>query len=445
MAIFLGAIYFGFGYLKNQSSAKDFFNKYNVLTVVGDESTFSYKEIELNGEVIDQTEDEWTNVLPIPNTLKYVSAISSYVEGREIKCGAGSIPKRVEVVNFGENEWCIRHNGEEIISTTAPQYFHYDDDEIVYEKCLKGGYYQGVDGTISHNSCAERALFLNDKRIATTLETMGVNRLNKEPILEDASSFNYHPSKKVGNSIIYTTTEGSFAYDISSGETKPLSDPTLIRIDDVFLTDNGETIVVTEENKLYENAFFGYIEHGGQVFTNVYSAEYVDGHFYILRIVDVENTSLISVMTYELIRDGRKIENLEVDGISPHGYDATAIQAFPLCDFYTIVCVYEDGHYAYKNRSLMPDVFGYDFYTEEMVIDGEWRGDNIPNLIGRSKPIFENGKLKYLVHLDILSGQGLYLVDFDKKWSFKSIYFQRKPSTTKLLGGYQNILLNVMK
>jgi hypothetical protein len=79
-----------------------------------------------------------------------------------------------------------------------------------------------------------------------------------------------------------------------------------------------------------------------------------------------------------------------------------------------------------------------------MIIDGEWRGDNIPNYIGRSRPIFENGELKYIVY-SAFPDKGLYLIDFNKRWNFKDLYFKNASATTKLLSGYQNILLNVVK
>lgn len=439
----LVVVYLGFNFVKDKIIANNFFQKYDVLTVVGDD-IFSDKEIQLNGKTIEKTEEGWTNVLPVPNSLNYILLTSSYSKGHDIKCGNTTIPKRVEVSNLGENEWCVKHNGKEIIAVSSAQYYHYDENDIVYERCLKSGYYEGVDGGMGYNACAEMGLFLNDKQIATTKEKTGINHLTGKQRLEDASSFNYHPSKKIGSSIIYSTTDGTYAYDIANQTTKQLSDNEQVNIEDVFLDKNGKTIFVTGQNKLYENAFFGVVEYDGKTYPNIYSADYIDGNFYALRIVSVENkegSSLGKIITYELIKNGAKIENIEMDGITPYGYDIEAIQQFPLCDTDTIVCVYENGHYAYKKRVQIPDVYGYDFWAEEMVIDGEWRGDNIPNLIGRSKPIFENGKLKYLVHTSTMLGKGLYLVDFDKEWSYKSIYFQNGP---KLLGDYQNRLLNVV-
>jgi hypothetical protein len=63
-------------------------------------------------------------------------------------------------------------------------------------------------------------------------------------------------------------------------------------------------------------------------------------------------------------------------------------------------------------------MFSDNFQVDEMVIDGEWRGEKVPNLIGFSKPIFENGKLKYIVFTNSFK-DGLYLVDLEKKWNFK--------------------------
>lgn len=413
--------------------------------MVGDD-IFSDKEVQLNGKTIEKTNEGWTNVLPVPNSLDYILLTSSYSKGHDIKCGDTTIPKRVEVSNLGENEWCIKHNDKEIVSVSSPLYFHYDDSNIVYETCLKNGYYEGVDGGMGYNACAEMGLFLNGKQIATTKEQIGKNYLTGATRLEDASSFNYLPSKKIGSSIIYSTSDGTYSYDTTNETTHRLSNNEQAKIEDIFSDKNGKTIFVMSQNNLYENAFFGVVEYEGKNYPNVYSADYIDGNFYILRIVRVENkdkSNLGKIITFELLKNGTKIENIEIDGISPFGYSAFAIRPFPLCDTDTIVCVYENGHYAYKKRTQIPDVYGYDFFTEEMVIDGEWRGDNIPNMIGRSKPIFENGKLKYIVHTDNQLGKGLYLVDFDKEWSYRSIYFQNG-TTAKLLGGYQNKLLNVV-
>ena len=446
--LILCAVYFSFDFVKSKIIAGSFFQKYNVLTVLGD-SIFSSKQIQLNGKTIEKTSDGWTNVLPVPQSLKYILLTSSYSKGHDIKCSETTIPKRVESSNLGENEWCVKHNGKEFVSMTSAQYFHYDVDDIIYETCLKNGYYEGVDGGRGFNSCAERGLFLNDKQIAVTKEKMTVNYLTNKKMLSDASSFDYHPSKKIGTSIIYSTEDGAYSYDTSNKSTKRLSNNNELRIEDIFLDKNGKTILVKEQNNFYENALLGTVEYDGRIYPNVYSADYIDGNFYVLRLVSVENkdgSDLGRVNTYELLKNGKKIENLEIDGIAPFGYDIWAIQRFPLCDTgNTIVCVYEDGHYAYKKRVQIPDVYGYDFYAEEMVIDGEWRGDHIPNLIGHSKPIFENGKLKYLVHTNTMLGEGLYLVDFDKKWSYKSIYYQNGSAKTKILDGYQNRLLNVVR
>lgn len=445
--LLLCAVYFSLDFIRGKIIANSFFQKYDVLTVLGDD-IFSSKEVQLNGKTIEKTTDGWTNVLPIPQSLKYVLLTSSYSKGHDIKCGDITIPKRVEASNLGENEWCIKHNGKELVSMTSAQYFHYDTNDIVYETCLKSGYYEGVDGGRGFNSCAERGLFLNDKQIAVTKEKMGLNYLTNKKILDDASSFNYHPSKKMGSSIIFSTADGTYSYDTTSNKLKQLNNKQE-RIEDIFLDKNGKTIFVLGQNNFYENAFLGVAEYEGKTYPNIYSADYIDGNFYILRLVSVENedgSDLGRINTYELLKNGKKIENIEIDGIAPFGYDVRAVQQFPLCDTgSTIVCVYEDGHYAYKKRVQIPDVYGYDFYAEEMVIDGEWRGDHIPNLIGYSKPIFKSGKLKYLLHTSTMLGEGLYLVDFDKKWSYKSIYYQNGSATTKILDGYQNRLLNVVE
>lgn len=447
--IALVLVYLAIGVAKDKLAANSFFNKFDVLTVSGTD-TFSYNKVLLNGKVIKETKDEWTNVLPVPNSLQYVLLTSSYSKGHAIQCGNTSIPKRVEAANLGENEWCITNNGNDYVSVASAQYYPYDTKNTVYETCLKSGYYEGVNGGQGFNSCAERGLFLNDKQIATTKEGMETNYFTNKSRLADASSFNYYPSKQLGNSIIYSTTHGTYAYNIDNEKTNQLADNENTKLEDIFLTNDGKTIAVESSGEMTKelSTFLGEVNINGQKFTNVYSANYADGHFYMLRFSNVRDrekgSTSSKVFTYELLRDGKKIENIEVESIAPFGYDTNAIQQFPLCQTNTIVCLYEGGHYAYKNRTLVPDVYGYDFYAEEMVIDGEWRGDNIPNFIGRSKPIFENGDLKYLVYAGF-PDKGLYLVDFNKKWSYKDLYFKSGSATTKLLGGYQNALLNVMK
>jgi hypothetical protein len=442
-------VYLGVGVAKDKIAANSFFNKFDVLTVSG-EGMFSYNKILLNGKVVKETKEDWTNVLPVPNSLQYVLLTSSYSKGHSIQCGNATIPKRVEAANLGENEWCITNNGKDFVSVASAQYYPYDTTSTVYETCLKSGYYEGVNGGQGFNSCAERGLFLNDKQIASTKEKIGTNYLTNKSRLEDASTFNYSPSKRLGNTIIYSTTDGTFAYDTTTEKTTQLADNENTKLEDIFLTDDGKTIAVESSGEMTKelSAFLGKVNYGSQIFNNIYSANYADGHFYMLRFSDVRDrekgSNLSKVFTYELLRDGKKIENIEVESISPFGYNNDAIQKFPLCKTDSLVCLYEDGHYAYKNRTLVPEVYGYDFYAEEMVIDGEWRGDNIPNFIGRSKPIFENGKLKYLVYA-AFPDKGLYLIDFDKKWSFKDLYFKSGSATTKLLGDYQNALLNVMK
>lgn len=443
--IILGLLYFGFSAAKNRMVANDFFQRYDVLTAVGDD-TFALNAVAVNGKTIEKSDDGWTNVLPVPNSLEYILLTSSYSKGGDIPCGDKIIPKAVDNIG-GENQWCIEHNDEERVSVASAQYYHYDVDEIVYETCLKEGYYEGVSGDRGFNGCAEVGLFLNDKQIAKTTEQRVPNPITGKLYLQDASSFNYHPSKKIGSQIIYSTIDGTYAYDTTSRVTKQLTNNEDVKLEDIFLTKEGKTISVVAQNNLYEHGFFGTVEYDGKVYPNVYSADYIDGNFYLLRLVEVkekEGSSVGKVITYELLRNGKKIENIEIDGISPYGYSVDAIRQFPLCDTDTLVCVYEDGHYAYKNRTIVPEVFSYDFYVEEMVIDGEWRGDHIPNLIGRSKPIFEDGKLTQIVYTDNL-GRGLYLADLSKKWTFKSLYANSGSVVNKLLGGHQNKLLNVVK
>lgn len=441
-------LYSGFNLLKDKIATNSFFQRFNVLTVTGSDM-FAYDAIALNGKIIEKSKDGWTNVLAIPNSLKYITTTSSYSQGHNIQCGDTNIPKRVEVMNMGENEWCINHNGKNIAAISSPRYYYYSDNEIVYEKCLKGGYYEGINEGRGFNGCAENGLFLNDKQIATTKEHMAINLTSRKNRLEGASSFNYHPSKKIGNSIVYSTEGGTYTYGIDSGETKQLTNNSEIKLEDIFLTDEGKTIFVQSAGSMTKelSTFLGKVVDGAQTYTNVYSAEYADGHFYMLRFADVregtKGSSMSKVFTYELLRDGQKIENIEIDSIPPYGYSTDAIQQFPLCDTDTLVCIYENGHYAYKNRAMIPEVFGYDYYVDTMVIDGEWRGEYIPNFIGRSKPIFVNDKLKYIVFADT-TGKGLYLIDLDKKWDYKDLFYKRGASVTKLLGGYQNDLLNVM-
>ena len=61
----LVVVYLGFNFVKDKIIANNFFQKYDVLTVVGDD-IFSNKEIQLNGKTIEKTNEGWTNVLPIP-------------------------------------------------------------------------------------------------------------------------------------------------------------------------------------------------------------------------------------------------------------------------------------------------------------------------------------------------------------------------------------------
>lgn len=439
--------YFCSGYVKSFYTVRSFYTKYDVLTVEGD-NLFSLKKIQLNGNTVEGNEEGWTNVLPVPNTLKYVLLTSSYSKGRTIQCGNISISKRVEDINLGENEWCIKHNGKYISAISSTQYYYYDENNIVYETCLKSGYYQqSNDKTRSYNGCAERALFFNDKQIAVEKEKMEFNRISGKYELNSASSFNFEPSKRLYNSIIYSTDKGAYVYDITSEKITKLSDNLISRLDDIFITKEGKTIAVEEfytENSAF--AIFGKMTFGDNVYTNVYSANYIDGHMYILRFTDIQDKENGSgkTVSYELIRDGKKVENIQLDTINPYGYETRAIQQFPKCvTTTTIVCVYENGHYAYKNRVMEPDVFSYGFYINSMVIDGEWMGGNIPDLIGTSKPIFENNKLKYIFYISPI-GEGSYLIDFDKKWTFKELYSKTGSATTKLFGGNQNLLLNVI-
>jgi hypothetical protein len=267
-----------------------------------------------------------------------------------------------------------------------------------------------------------------------------------------ASTFNYYPSKKIGSQIIYTTLKGTYAYDVNTKKTKQLiTDKTKSDLEDIFLTNDGKTILVDEEiiDDAVEKNFpltLGSIKYQDQNYSNIYSAGYIDGNFYILRLANIDkrgSSNLNDTATYELLKNWRKVENIELDQGLLFGYNADAIKQFPLCDTSTVVCVYEDGHYAYKKRTTVPEMFSDNFQVDEMVIDGEWRGEKVPNLIGFSKPIFENGKLKYIVFTNSFK-DGLYLVDLEKKWNFKSIFSKHGSAITKLLGGYQNVLLNVV-
>ena len=216
-------VYFSAGIANDVILARSFFNKYNVLTVSGDDA-FSLNRILLNGKILKQTNDDWTNVLPVPNSLQYVLLTSSYSKGRSVQCGDSVIPKRVEAVNLGENEWCITNDGKSFVSVASAQYYPYDMANTVYESCLKSGYYESADGGAGFNSCAERGLFLNEKQIASTKESFKINEISNINQLKHASTFNYYPSKRLGNSIVYTTTEGTYLYDIEIGSTKQLTD-----------------------------------------------------------------------------------------------------------------------------------------------------------------------------------------------------------------------------
>lgn len=432
------AIYFGYNFLQSKVIASNFFSKYNVQTVVGT-STFTDTKIALNGKIIEKAQEDWTNVLPIPGSLKYIKLVNTYSKGTPVQCGETTIPKKVEQYRDGENAWCVEFNNRKYVSISSPVYFPYDSENIVYEKCLKGNYYEGIYGKDGYNSCAERGLFINEEQIASTKE------ISVGGVLQESASFNYYPSKKIGSQIISSTDSATYSYDTITKEAKVLNKNIEYRLNDYFVTDEGKSIEVKENSSFGQGILLGSVDYGGRSYQQVYSADYKDGNFYILRLVAIDNEANSSgkILKFELLKNGTKIENIETSGFGVYGYDITAIREFPLCDTDTIVCIYENGHYAYKNRTLAPEVFSYDFYVDEMVIDGEWRGDNIPNLIGKSKPIFEDGKLKYLVYVGFPTN-GLYLIDFDKKWTFKSLYNKTGPATTKLIGGYQNKLLNVL-
>ncbi len=446
LILILVGVYFLFDLLKSKIIAHNFFKKYNVQTVLGND-TFAYNAIALNGSTTEKTKEEWTNVLPIPNSLKYLKLTNSYSKGKPIQCGDNVIPKKVEQYRDGENEWCINYEDKNYTSISSPVYFHYDTENIVYEKCLKNSYYEGFDGTSGYNGCAERKLYINDKEIASSKEKYVTNSYSGITRLEDSSSFNYYPSKKIGSQIIYSTDSASYSYNLETQETKILNVNDEYRLDDVIAGENGELVLIKEYSTLKNTGILlGTMEYKDKNYQQIYSVDYINGNLYILRLIALEDRKEVSsskIAKFELIINDKKEANIEIDGGVIWSYESTAIRQFPLCDTDTIVCIYEDGHYAYKNRTLAPDVFGYDFYTDEMVIDGEWRGDNIPNLIGRSKPIFEGGKLRYIVHVGF-PDNGLYLIDLNKKWDFKSLYNKTGPATTKLLGGYQNKLLNVL-
>lgn len=447
IAITIFIINLGLNFLKNKVVVSNFFKNYNVLTVMGDDS-FSYNGISINGKIIEKNKEGWTNVLPISDSLQYVTLTSSYSKSKDIQCGDKIIPKKVEQYYDGENEWCITHNSSNYVSITSAVYYPYDEENIVYETCLSNKYYEGVDGTNGFNGCADRALFLNSEKIANTKESYSLNSLSGKLALEEAKSFNYYPSKKIDSKIFYSTNSATYSYDILTKETEILNTNIDYRLNDIFITNEGNQILV-KENSPVEDSYFllGSIVYSGHEYKQVYSSNYIDDNLYLLRLTDVqdqEKSRMGKILYFELIKNGKKIENIEIEQAGTYGYRDEAIREFPYCVHDTIVCVYEDNHYAYKKKTLAPDVFGYNFYTEEMVIDGKWLGDNIPNFIGRSKPIFENDKLKYIVYED-LSGNGLYLIDFDKKWNFKDLYLKKGSATTKLLNGNQNKLLNVLK
>ncbi len=436
--LLLGLVYFGLILNERKITKNNFLKKYDVLTVVGD-SFASYSEVQLNGKIVEENIEGWTNVLPVLNSLDYITLTSSYSKGHEIKCGDTTIPKRIGLLNIGENEWCIKHNNKEIISVYYPLY--YDNNNIVYETCLKSSYYESLYGGTGYNTCAEMGLFFNGEQIATTKEQIVTNDITGETSFDRASSFSYLPSKKLGSSIIYSTSDDTFSYDIETKMTYRLSDEKQSKIEDAFMDKNGKLIFVRDQNDFFEDESFGIIEYEGRNYTNVYSADYIDENFYILRIVrdkKKDDSNYGNVNTFELLKNGVKIETFEINGSSLFGYSSFAVRPFPLCDIHTIVCVYEDSHYAYTNMfdRLNP-------YFKEMIIDGIRYKDHIPNMIGWSKPIFENGKLKYIVYTDNNLDEGLYLVDFDKDWSYESILSQNG-STIKLLDGKQKSLLNVI-
>ena len=127
------------------------------------------------------------------------------------------------------------------------------------------------------------------------------------------------------------------------------------------MSDDNEIIIVKSSSEFHKEiaSFLGEAIINGQRINNIYSANYADGHFYMLRLTDVRDDkndiSSKKIFKFELLRDGRKIENIELESISPYGYNVNAVQLFPLCKMDSIVCLYEDGHYSYKNRTLVPE------------------------------------------------------------------------------------------
>lgn len=431
--------YFGINFAIEKIITVKFFNKYSVLTVSGSEG-YALNRILLNGKVLDKTNDEWTNVLPIPKTLKYITLTSSYAASNSITCGNAVIPRRVEEFNTGENEWCIGFDDKSYVSISSSVYFPYDETNIVYEQCIRSGYFQSIDKSKGVNGCAERGLFLNDKKIATSFDS------DKLKIgIPGASSFAFDPSKLISNNVIYTKDDGTYSFNTQTEQTKKIAGIDTNGMKDIFITNDNKTIYIkTEPDLSYDGMSLGEIEFGNNSLGRIYSADYVDGHLYVVKLAgsEQEKNGVLTeqVNSYELLRDNEKIANFKQENNFIYGYDSKGVEPFPLCDYNTLVCIYEDGHYAFKNRAQLDYSSGY--YVDEMIIDNKDREDIIPDMIGRSKPIFENGNLKYIVYTGF--SKGLYLVNLDKKWSYKDINNKKGPAITKLLGGYQNKLLNVL-
>lgn len=418
-----------------------FFDNYDVLTVSGTES-FSDTSIRLNGKVIEKTDRPWTNVLPIRNSLNYIKLTSTNTMNQDIQCGNEKILKRVESLNLGENEWCIDDNTNKFVSISSVDFFPYGNDYVVYEKCMRSAYYQTVDKSKGVNGCAERGLFLNDKKIATTVSD-GTAKIGTP----GASSFNYHPSKKVSNFIVYSTDEAVYSYNLNTEETVLISNNNEVKLEDFFLTDEGKSIYIySESNPSDAGVFLGKLGIGENNIGHIYSANYIDGHFYLIKYSgstdELSGSIKENVYSYELIIDGNKIANFKVTNPFMFGYYNKGVAAYPFCEYNTLVCVYEGGHYAYRNRTEIPDLYSYGFYVDEMIIDNETRSDKIPNLIGRSKPIFKDGKLDSIIYINSY-GKGLYIANMNKKWSYKS-FISNNRHVTRVLGGYQNKLLNVV-
>ena len=419
-----------------------FFQEYSVLTASG-EGMFSYNKIKLDGKVIQETSDNWTNVLPIYNSLKYVLMTSTYAHGKDINCGGQIIPKRIESDNSGENDWCINHNGKSIIAISPAQYMPYDEANILYEKCLMPGYYEFPGGNGGRNSCATRGLFWNDKKIAETKEAYEISMITGKRYLDEASSFNYYPSKRIGEVIVYSTNKNVYTYNIKTEETKQFSDRTL---EDIFLIDETPVAIYSQGPNEDGSLFLGKANYNGKDYSNILSAAQVDNHLYFLIVSRTEKSGNDTIFSYSILKDGIKIANTEVRNYDSYiSYSPTKIALFPYCDYDAIVCLYEDGHFAFKKSIPLYQAFdniNYEStsYVSEMIVDNKEYEHHIPDMISRSKPIFENGELKMIIYTGMT--KGLFALDVNKNWDFN---LSKGSGITKLLGGYQNKLLNVLE